>query len=211
MFSAKTFNESTSRVHNAMVHNLIYNGPVYESVLERRFDSLASFSKQEFSSSSTSACNSPGPCNTTPPDTDNFHKNLRYLDRPMQPRSQSLSQPSSDLNNTSQSITVSVPATTRMMALKKNGTERNKLHLTLTLNNQNETYPNAGTSDVHPSVSAVAAYNNMSGKKTSSSMNPAMTSSSNLDANYTIMSPVTGSVKTEATGLSPEDTEKYKE
>ena len=71
-------------------------------------------------------------------------------------------------------------------------------------------YPNPGTSNVHPSASAVVAYN-MSGKKTSSSMNPVMTSSSNLDANYTVMSPVIGSVKTEATGLSPEDTEKYKE
>ena len=205
----KTFNGSTTRVQNAMVHNPIYDGPLYESVLERHFDSLASVSKHDYSSSNSSACNSPGPYNSISPDTvlqDNFHKNTRYLDRPIHQRSQVLPQHSSDSNNTSQSTTASVPA---IMALKKNGKERNKLHLTLPLNNQNETCPNPGASDVHPSASTAAV--NVSGSKMPSCMNPVMTFCCNVDANYTVMSPVARSMKAEVVELSPEDTEKYKE
>lgn len=90
--------------------------------------------------------------------------------------------------------------------MKKNGKERNKLHLTLSLNNQNE---KSVTSEVHPSSSAVAV--NVSGNKKFPCMNPVMTSSSNLDANYTVMSPVTGLMKAEVIELSPEGSEKYKE
>ena len=177
-----------------MVHNPIYDGPVYESVPEQRFDSLTSVSKQDLSLSNTSACNSPDPCNPTSLDNillnDSSHKNPRYLDRPIQPQSltQSLARNPSDHDSN-----VSVP---RLMALKKNGKERNKLHLTLTLNNQDD-------SDTSPARVPVAT----SGSKC---LNPVITSRTQVDEYYTVMSPVTDSVN-QVVELSPEDTEKYKE
>ena len=189
-----------------MVHNPIYDGPVYESVPEQRFDSLTSVFKQDLSSSSTSACDSPDPYSSLSPDNilinDSSHKNPRYLDRPIQPRSltQSLARNLSDHDsNATRSVSVSVPNNTRLMALKKNGKERNKLHLTLTLNNQDD----SDTSPASIPLSFATPGNKC--------LNPVISSRPEVDEYYyTVMSPVTDSVN-QVVELSPEDTEKYKE
>lgn len=212
----KNFDQSTNRVQNAMVHNPIYDGPVYESV-QPHFDSLTSVTKQDLSSSNTSACNSPPPsCSTsTPPNTlgNSSQGIVRYLDRPVhsiQPhaqRSLSLSNPSTPDNDVNQlAISTQVP-TQRNMALKKNGKERNKLHLTLTLVGANE---EANTEQ--PAVSK----DTVLGLSRDRSMTvPSVQVSGGLrsgDDNYSVMKPLTGSgMNTVITELSPEDTEKYRE
>ena len=137
LFIGKALNVSTNRMQNAMVHNPIYDGPVYESV-QRHFDTLTATVKQDLSLSNTSASDSPRPGSSTPPyvgSNNNSQKMICYLDRPIQPRSssQSLSHPSTPDNNNPKSTSVCAQAATGVMGLKKNGKERNKLHLTLTL------------------------------------------------------------------------------
>ena len=136
LFIGKALNVSTNRMQNAMVHNPIYDGPIYENV-QRHFDTLTATVKQDLSLSNTSASDSPRPGSSTPPyvgSNNNSQKMARYLDRPIQPRSQSLSHPSTPDNNNPKSTSVCAQAATGVMGLKKNGKERNKLHLTLTLN-----------------------------------------------------------------------------
>ena len=203
-----------------MVHNPIYDGPVYESV-QPHFDSLTSVTKQDLSSSNTSACNSPPPsCSTsTPPNTlgNSSQANVRYLDRPIhgiQPhvqRSLSLSNrstPDNDVNQLTMSTQVSAQ---RSMALKKNGKERNKLHLTLTLVGAND---EANTKQ--PTVSKDAVIIPAGDCRSRSATVPGNLvsggSRSSGDDNYSVMKPLAGSgMNTVITELSPEDTEKYRE
>ena len=237
----KTFSESTSRVQNAMVHNPIYDGPVYDSILgESHFDSLASVTKQDLSLSNASQSESP--CNSPPPsqcgaDTgraaphsylqDNSPKTVRYLDRPIHPRSQSLTPLSNPNNSTPRSTSVCVVPTgenTRMMALKKNGKERNKLHLTLTLNNENDEKPAPprhvrGKDVTSPALRTKSVPGSGPAMRVNNDVIATTATSSEMDAdeNYTVMSPVgirsggRGSLSTKVIELSPEDTAKYRE
>ena len=207
----KTFDESTNRVQNAMVHNPIYDGPVYESV-QPHFDSLSSVTKQDLSSSNTSACNSPPPggCTSTPPNTlqlqSNQQANVRYLDRPIQPqRSQSLSHTPTPDNNVNQlTMSMQVPAPGRAMALKKNGKERNKLHLTLTLEGAND------EANIKPTTSKDVVSTRP--KRSEVSEDQGNAPRPDGDENYSVMKPIAGSVmNTMNVELTPEDTEKYRE
>ena len=194
MITEKTFSDSTNRVQNAMIHNPIYDGPVYESV-QPHFDTLTAATQQALASSTTSADKSL--CTTTPPALQNkAQKANRYIDQPSQQRCQSFSQSSPTDNNTPRSGSVSIPKA-RVMALKKNGRERNKLHLTLTLNGSDPSpttcVPKSDGSSVTLSGTIMCA-------------NPAV-----ADENYMVMSPITGSLNAKVIELSPEDTAKYKE
>ena len=127
-----------------MVHNPIYDGdgPVYESVQTR----LEGTNETELNISQSE--------DTTDRQYDNLRLSLndtaRYIDPPVQ--LQYL------YNNTvfnsanapiSRSASVSMPQTTpRVIALKKNGQERNKLHLTLSLGENDSS--NGHTSEVAP-------------------------------------------------------------
>ena len=114
LFIGKTLNVSTNRMQNAMVHNPIYDGPAYESVL-RHFDTLTATVKQDLSLSNTSASDSPRLGSSTFPyigSNNNSQKMVRYLDRPIQPRSQSLSHSSSPDNNNPKSTSVCAQAAT---------------------------------------------------------------------------------------------------
>ena len=115
-----------------MVHNPIYDGPVYESV-HAQFESLTSTTLQTAGISNNSACNSQPSTPTTASDNT-----VRYADPPChipKIRSNSFvtntsaypSAPVSDAKNVPHSTSVSIPTP------KKNGKARNKFHLTLTL------------------------------------------------------------------------------
>ena len=189
LITDKSFSDSTRRVHNTMVHNPIYDGPVYESV-QPQFDTLTTATKQALESTTLSA----NQTRTGPPSLQkNSLKPVRYLDQSIQHsqlRSQSFSHSSSSDNDNPRSLSVSVP-TARVMALKKNGKERNKFHLTLTLNG----------SDLSPAT-------DVDNKKGLSTAVPGTSVAADVDENYTVMSPITGTGMVE---LSPEDTEKYNE
>ena len=190
-------NDSISRVCNAMVHNPIYNGPVYESV-QTQFETLT---KQGTSTSNTSACNS------QPSTPTSSEKSIRYVDPPSSAhqaskiRSKSFlshpSAPESDTDNIPRCTSVSIPV------IKKIPKQRNKLHLTLTL---------TGTD----SAVAIEAHDHNAQNctaKTISAVNPVVLR--DVDDNYTVMSPAAGRRTLvdmdEWSELSPEDTEKYKE
>lgn len=137
LFTGKKLGDSTSRVCNAMVHNPIYDGPVYESV-QQQFNTLTVTTLQTSSVSDTSADH---PCNCSPPSTPtptHSEKSARYVDPPAQfhiskLRSKSVishcSAPSGviDTGNIPRSTSVSVPV------IKKTPKQRNKLNLTLPL------------------------------------------------------------------------------
>ena len=132
------FNESKIRVCNVMVHNPIYDGdgPVYESV-QARFE--------------TTESNMPQSVDATDRQYDNLRQNLsdttRYVDPPGQLQYLYTTNTAFEVNNSanaplSRSTSVSMPpATSRVMALKRNGQERNKLHLTLSLG-ENDSFNN---------------------------------------------------------------------
>lgn len=121
--------KSTANVCNAMVHNPIYAGPVYESV-QSQFESLTSTTQQAAGITDNSACNNQSSTTTTV-----YDSTVRYADPPVQRskiRSNSFvsipphsSTSNSDAENVSQSTRITIPA------INKNGKERNKLHLTL--------------------------------------------------------------------------------
>ena len=205
LLTGKALNITTNRMQNAMVHNPIYDGPVYESV-QPHFDTLTASVKQDLSLSNTSASNDP-PGSSTPPSagcSDSSQKMVRYLDQPIQPRSQSLSQPSTPDNSNPRSTSVCAQSATRVMGLKKNGKERNKLHLTLTLNGNKSANPAFGV-PCKKEEEVVLAGDLLGNKR-------AVTS--NGDENYTVMSPIRGKNSCNigrVIELSPEDTDKYKE
>ena len=208
LFTGKALNLSTNRMQNAMVHNPIYDGPVYESV-QPHFDTLTASVKQDLSLSNTSASNSP-PRSSSPPDTgnNNSQRMVRYLDRPIQPRSLSLLHPSTPDNNNPSAIGVPAAQTTpstRAMGLKKNGKERNKLHLTLTLDENESANPAFGVSSRKEEETMLVG--DVPGNKRDVT--------SDGDENYAVMSPIKrkdgGNIIGGMTELSPEDTDKYKE
>ena len=132
------FNESKNRVCNVMVHNPIYDGdgPVYESV-RTRFET----------NNATESNMMPQSVDVTDRQYDNLRQSLndtaRYVDPPGQLQHLYTTNTAFEINNSvnaplSRSSSVSMPpATSRVMALKRNGQERNKLHLTLSLGGNN--------------------------------------------------------------------------
>ena len=107
-----------------MVHNPIYDGPVYDSV-QPQFRTPTVDKLQAIATNSSS----PTCTHTSPPIPNN---SVCYFDQSSPHPSQSFSHSLLGDNNSQCSTSVSVPAV-RAMALKKNGKERNKLHLSLTL------------------------------------------------------------------------------
>ena len=208
LFSEKALNVSTNRMQNAMVHNPIYDGPVYESV-QPHFDTLTSSVKQDLSLCNTNSASNSPPGSLTPPNVgngNNSQKTVRYLDQPLQLRSQSLSQHPFTRDNNLRSMSVCGPANARVMALKKNGKERNKFHLTLTLGGNKSMNPTSGATDEKESTTILAGDLPGSDGKT-------VFTTSDGDENYTVMSPIKGkdSANHGVIELSPEDTDKYKE
>ena len=194
-------NDLTSRACNAMVHNPIYDGPVYESV-HPQFESLESATKQAASTSNTFVTQ---PCNSQLSTPTSSEKSLRYVDPPSsalvsKPRSKSFlchpSDPESDTENIPRSMSISVPV------IKKAGKQRNKLNLTLTL--IGTAADSTGTTGSHNAQN--------SNVEPVSSVNPAVLR--DVDDNYTVMSPAGRSAlvgMAEWSELSPEHTDKYKE
>ena len=181
-----------------MVHNPIYDGPVYESV-QQQFNTLTATTLQ--ASDSSADC----PCSSQPSTPTSSEKSVRYVDPPTpaqvpKTRSKSfLSHPSateSDTKNIPRSTSVSIPV------INKTGKQRNKLNLTLTL---------TGTD----STSATRSHNaQRSIAEPISAVNPIVLR--DVDDNYTVMSPaghgaLVGMADSEWSELSPEDTDKYKE
>ena len=93
------------------------------------------------------------------------------------------------------------------MALKKNGKERNKLHLTLTLNGNETVNSTSGAPGENEDTTVLAG-----GLPENDGTTVAIVTSDG-DENYTVMSPIKGkgSGNTGVMELSPEDTDKYKE
>ena len=158
--------ESKSRVCNVMVQNPIYdgNGPVYESVqtqLEGNNETAEDTTDQQY-------------------DNLQLHLNdtARYIDPPVQLQKLYTSNIVSDDNDVvnapiSRSASLSTPWTTpRIMALKKNGQERNKLHLTLCLGGNDSS--DCSTSEVVPKSAPKVC---------------AVSPAADMDEPYTVMSP----------------------
>ena len=105
------------------------------------------------------------------------------------------------------------------MALKKNGKERNKLHLTLSLNNESDVYANLSPDATVPpraQVKSLTTTSSSTGARVLQAGGGCTSSEiktrSDVDENYTVMSPIRGSLlNTKVLELSPEDTEKYTE
>ena len=118
--------ESKNRACNVMVHNPIYDGdgPVYESVqnqLEINNETELDIKDRQYDNLRLS-----------------WNNTARYVDPPVHLQylyTNAASNVSGSMNAPiNRSSSVSIPLTApRMMALKKNGQERNKLHLTLSL------------------------------------------------------------------------------
>ena len=135
-----------------MVHNPIYegDGPVYESVLTQH------------EMNNVHDMNRPRSVVTPGGQHDNFPQSLsdsaRYVDRPvhLQYLYSNTTSDTSDTGTpidtpTSESIPLTAP---RVMALKKNGQERNKLHLTLSLGDNNEP-SNISSSEMDPNTRTI--------------------------------------------------------
>lgn len=137
----KKFSESKSRVCNAMVHNPIYDGdgPVYESVQNREETQLPADTIQstEPTDRQYDSLHVSTPPATSALQSDTTLNTVRYVDQPLHLHGKlfvhtKTSPSDSDAVSIPRSTSVSIPPA-RVMALKKNGQERNKLHLTLSL------------------------------------------------------------------------------
>ena len=194
LFLADKITVSANSVCNAMVHNPIYDGPVYESV-QRQFDTLTSTTLRaaQTSDSDTSLNQHCSSQLSTPTSSE---KSVRYVEQPVQPpKPRSKSFASNDHSHTSisacaaaivpRSTSVSVPAVT-----KKAAKQRNKFNLTLTLNG-----------NVPSDLVATQTCGPISG------VNRVVLRDE--EDNYTVMSPFDRGSKWNE--LSPEDTDKYKE
>ena len=165
-------NESRNRVCNVMVHNPIYDGdgPVYESVQMHL--------QQEGNNETELNALSQFEDTTDERYYDNFRLSLndmaRYVDRPAQLQCLYTNTASnSKTTPINRSTSLSMPQTTpRVMALKKNGQERNKLHLTLSLGGID-----SSNSEEAPSLS------------THNNKHSDVTEDSDMDEPYTVMSP----------------------
>ena len=134
-FTEIKLSESKNSVCKVMIHNPIYagDGPVYDSVqtqFEGNNDTELNISQSE---------------DTTDRQYDNVRLSLndtdRYVDPPVQLQCLYNNTVSDSANAPiNRSGSVSMPQTTpRVMALKKNGQERNKLHLSLSLGGNDST------------------------------------------------------------------------
>ena len=164
-----------------MVHNPLYDrsGPEYE-IIPPRLESSTPFTQPGMDEFSTThpANQHYDTINTAEsssrqdtPTADAFH----YVDPPLHRLSKFRNASLSSNAHTHQSYDVisgstssSVPAASSLMGLKKNGRERNKLHLTLSLGRQAD-----------PTVGSTTAGNN----------HKAMASDAN--DNYTVLNPIT--------------------
>ena len=194
-----------------MVHNPIYDGPIYESVIQD-FNTLQSSTSEAVASAHT---NDSKPQESPPPDNNS----VRYLDEPIQPRmkvdnARSSSCHSRALGLTTRSASVSIPS-------KRTTQERNKLQLTLSLGSTAALTSNMlgerknrenGVMTHSLNGSAVTIHH-----PTAPKFIPAIAIVSSQDENYTVMSPagtrtaMLGSLENGFGELSPEDTEKYRE
>ena len=190
-----------------MVHNPIYDGPVYESV-QQQFNTLTATTSRASNISDTSTNH---PCNSQPSTPTSSEKSTRYVGPPSSAdqlskiRSKSfLSHPSpsvrdleSDTENIPRSASVSDPV------IRKTQRQRNVLNLRLTL---------AGADSSSATVSRNAQ---ISTDEPISAVDPIVVQSRDVDDNYTVMSPASGRGallgKPEWSELSPEDTKKYQE
>ena len=181
-----------------MVHNPIYDGPVYESV-QPQFETLISVTKRGASTSNTSSVDQP--CSSQPSTPTSSEKSIRYVDPPTSVQASKtrcksfLSHPSApegDAENLPRSTSVSVPV------IRKTGKQRNKLNLTLTLTGTDS----IGTTGSHNAQNSTT--------EPISAVNPVVLR--DVDENYTVMSPAGALVGgAENSELSPEDADKYKE
>lgn len=198
LFSENNVIKSTNNACNAMIHNPIYDGPVYESV-HRQFEALTLSTPQAADNCDEQPYNSEA---STPTSSE---KSVRYVDQPFQRpdnvRSKSFISKSplisSDQGTTAQrSTSVSIPCVP-----KKTGKERNKLHLTLTLTGIDLD----ATNEPHPQSQIQA----------NKATNAAAAQLTDVDDNYLLMSPIgvlSGIGNIEWSEPSPEDsTQKYKE
>ena len=132
VFTGINLSKRENKVCKVMVHNPIYegDGPVYESV------------QTQLEMNSVTESNMPQSVVTTSGQNITFNQSLsdtaRYIDRPPQLQQYLYTNSTSDGSDTGTPTDTptseTVPLTTsRVMALKKNRQERNKLHLTLSL------------------------------------------------------------------------------
>ena len=191
-----TKEKSATNVCNVMVHNPIYDGPVYESV-QGQFESLNSNTLLTEGTTDNS-CNSQSSTPTTVSDNT-----VRYTDPPVQRSKNGSNSFISSIpphSSTPDRDTENVPRSTSI--IKKNGKERNKLHLTLALT-ENNLNLNAEPQDCQ----------NHNPLPTDGETNRVMLT--NVDEHYMVMSPAgmpANSVKEGWCELSPEDiAQKYKE
>ena len=185
---------STDRAYNAMVHNPIYDGPVYDSV-QPHFDSLT---EATMSTLSDQACNNSSHQSTTSDFLNNSLTTARYVQQSSQAsnlRSKSFSfgcththpsaPPSDVTNTTSQSTSDCMQA-----KFKRSGEDQNELHLTLPTDLHDSDHiigpgvPGEVGSTVNESHIPILVSACMS-------MNPAAEQSeSDVDEKYTLMSPI---------------------
>lgn len=142
----KSFGDAKSRLCNTMVHNPIYEGegPVYESVQPQSKTStaaavtlLATVTVDTFADQHYDSLHNPDA--PSPLDESTLKMVCRSDHSTLSSQPQNKSTISSNaytqltVPDSGTASTPSPPAGTVMMALKKNGQERNKLHLTLSL------------------------------------------------------------------------------
>ena len=147
-------NESINRACNVMVHNPIYDGdgPVYESVQNQ----LEINNETELQSEDTR--------NRQYNDLQlSWNNTARYVDPPIHLEYLYINAASNDSDLVNAPINGSAcvsmpPITPKVMAPKKNGQERNKLHLTLSLgeNDCSNNHTSVVASTSIPQVHAVA-------------------------------------------------------
>ena len=132
-----------------MVHNPIYegDGPVYESIQTQHESNEMELNFSQSEDKTDQQYDNLRPC---------VNNTARYIDPPVQLHylyTSNIASDDSDTVNTpiNRSASLSMPLTTpRVMALKKNGQERKKLHLTLSLCENDSS--NGHTNEVAPKL-----------------------------------------------------------
>ena len=148
------FRESRGRVGNTMVLNPIYDGdgPLYESVQNERFIQLTTDTGTLYNNLQQTLKHQ---------DDDCLSNTARYVDQPahnalVQTKSTTFNY---DPANAPEHVMCgSVPSSTGKLSLKKNGQERNKLHLTLTLSgNANPTKEQTYADETYTAMGSAGA------------------------------------------------------
>lgn len=186
--------KSKSNACNAMVHNPIYegDGPVYESVQVRVEETCLPADTLQVTDTTNHQYNSINTPATSALQDNSSLNTVRYVKQPVQLQRNSFinthtsAADNHDTEGTPRSTSTTLQAA-RVMALKKNGEVRNKLHLTLSLGG------------------------NESGHATGESLSPSVCEvvSSGVDGTYMVMSPVSSLCHSLNAGrgeVIPEDT-----